>query len=399
MGDRVLPHISTNYSTNRLRRLAISRTCLSSCTSRRACWVTRRISEAASLLTSILLRLLLLVVRTAGTDPSANSSVVTKVSTSSSVASAVTTATTTVVVYVFLPTLRCLSNLTSHLQSFYDSYSQQGNFPARSGLGHDDIKSLGSQSQQQGGFQSQAGSGTPQSQGGQTGQQGYQPAPYYPYFPQNQFYGSPYGNPGYGVPQPFVKYPTMFQPGPPSGPGNASGNASKQAAGGLGSQSQSNPYAGGLYGGQQDYDNMGGYQGSQQSNLGGGLQSSDYSKQLYGGGSGQSGMQGFMGGLGSGQSTASPASAQLGQRSSPEASYKYSQTVGKDVSGTGAGSVGQPQGRSGVQQSQQGFYGGGNRFSGANPQAQPVQSQGYPQGGPDGFYSYQQGRQQQGYWQ
>jgi hypothetical protein len=278
-------------------------------------------------------------------------------------------------------------------QSFYDSYQQQqGNFQNRGGLGHEEVKSAQAAPQ---GLQSQTSTG-PQSQAGQPGgQQGYQPqpAPYYPYYPQNQYYGSPYGTPGYGVPQPFVKYP-VYQPGPPSNPAAASPAATKPgAAAGLGTQTQANPYGSSLYGTQQEYD-AGGYQSQQHQTSLGGLQSAGgggYEKQLYNAG------QGFIGLSGS-QAAASPGS-QLGQRSSPEASYKYSQGVAKaDVAGAASG-LGQPQGRPGVaQQGQQGYY-GNNRFAASGQTAQQGQNPAYQQGAQEGFYSYPSRQQQQGYWQ
>lgn len=268
-------------------------------------------------------------------------------------------------------------------------------------MSHDDVKGLGGPTQQQSSIPSQgANTGTqvPQSQ---SGQQGYQPAPYYPYFPQNQYYGAPYGQPGYGVPQPFVKYPGMYQqPGVPGGPGGGNAATSGKPVGaGLGGQGQNSPYSGTLYA-NQDYD-VGGYQGQNalgaghHSGAGAGAAGAAYEKQLYGA---QGAMQGFMG-LSGNQTAGSPGGAQLGQRSSPEASYKYSQGVGKaDVGGAG-GAVGQQQARGGVPQSQQGFY-GNNRFAGSGQQQTPQgQAQAYPQGGPDGFYSYQGRQQQQPYWQ
>ena len=141
-------------------------------------------------------------------------------------------------------------------QSFYDTYNQPSGFGNRNVISHDDLKSLpgaqqppsatlppsGGQASQQHSSQSQ-----PQPGGAQAPQQGY-PPPHVPYYythhyPQNQYYGSPYSS-GYGVPQPFVKYPAMFQPGPP-GPGSAPNSASKQPGGngvGVGVQPQNNPY-------------------------------------------------------------------------------------------------------------------------------------------------------------
>jgi hypothetical protein len=209
----------------------------------------------------------------------------------------------------------------------------------------------------------------------------------------------------------------MFQAGPP-GPGSAPSPAGKPNP-----SAGQNPYATqGLYG-QGQYDDLGyqhhgghGHQHQHQQSVGGGLPSTDYSKQLYGAG------QGFMG---LGQSSlgtpggAAPAS-QLSQRGggSPETSYKpYGQGVNvnvgavKDVGG-GAGQPGQ--GRAGVpqqhQQQQQGsFYGSGRFASGgasgpqgqqsqhSAPQGQGPQSHlGYQGNSDNGFYSYQP---RQGYWQ
>jgi len=270
--------------------------------------------------------------------------------------------------------------------------------------------------------------GQPQPGAGQGPQQGYPPVPYYynPYS-QNQFYGSPY-NSAYGVPQPFVKYPAMFQPGPP-GPGSAPSPAAKQAPN---VQPQSNPYNQGLYAQHPSasYDEIGYQHHAQQhqqhsltQGVATNLPSTEYAKQhqqLYGGHNAQ-GMQGFMG---LGQNTGPSSGPPIGQRTggSPETPYKpYAPSVGvKDV-GTGVGvgqpGVGQgPQGRAGVQQQPQhtqGAFYGANRFASSaaggpqgQQQAQQHQNQGqapqghigYPQGGSDGnFYSYQP--RQQGYWQ
>ncbi|EIW56556.1 uncharacterized protein TRAVEDRAFT_38481 [Trametes versicolor FP-101664 SS1] len=326
-------------------------------------------------------------------------------------------------------------------RNFYDSYSGPTGFANRSVLGHDDLKGLpgsqqphaapglppaGAQSSQQHPPSSQAGSqGQPTA--GQGPQQGYPPPlPYYYPYPQNQYYGSPYSS-GYTVPQPFVKYPTVFQ-GPP-GPQSAPSPAAKQGPSAVQPQS---PYGQGLYGQQQQhqpntYDDLGYQHHAQHSvgqnvNVGSGLPSSEYGKHqsLYG--SGSQGIQGFMG---LGQSTGPSTGPPLGQRAtggSPEAAYKpYGGNVGgvKDVgAGVGVGvgqagvGVGQgPQGRGGVQQPGQGsFYaqrfaasqaGGPQGAQGQQPQGQGPQGHlGYPQGGSDGstFYSYQP-RQQQGYWQ
>ncbi|KAL7278639.1 hypothetical protein PYCCODRAFT_1387865 [Trametes coccinea BRFM310] len=322
-------------------------------------------------------------------------------------------------------------------QNFYDSYSGPAGFGNRNVLGHDDLKGLPGSQQPHGGApglppanaqnaQQHPPSSQASSQGqpnaGQGPQQSYPPPlPYYYPYPQSQYYGSPY-NSGYTVPQPFVKYPTVFQ-GPP-GPQSAPSPAAKQGPSAVQPQS---PYGQSLYGQQHPsntYDDLG-YQHHSQHSVGqnvgvgsAGLPSSEYSKHqsLYGSGATQ-GMQGFMGlGQSSGPSSGPP----LGQRAaggSPEAAYKpYGGNVGvKDVGagvGVGQGGVGQgPQGRGGVQQPGQGsFYtqrfaasqaGGPQGQQGQQPQGQGPQGHlGYPQGGSDGstFYSYQP-RQQQGYWQ
>lgn len=170
---------------------------------------------------------------------------------------------------------------------------------------------------------------------------------YYNPYTQNQYYGSPY-NSGYGVPQPFVKYPAMYQPPGPASP------ATKQP----GNQG----YAQG-FGGYEDY----GHQG-----LGGGAAGgADYGKPLYGGGA-------------------------AAARGSPEAAYKPYATGPKDVN---AGGPAKPQ-----PQQQGGFYGGGgggggNRFASAGGAGGAGGQQGplYPQQGQnDGSFYYQnQGR----YWQ
>ncbi|KAI0351591.1 hypothetical protein OH77DRAFT_1506392 [Trametes cingulata] len=319
-------------------------------------------------------------------------------------------------------------------RNFYDSYSGPTGFGNRGALGHDDLKGLpgtqqphgapglppaNAQSSQQHPPSSQASSQA-QPSASQGPQQGYPPPlPYYYPYPQNQYYGSPYSS-GYSVPQPFVKYPAVFQ-GPP-GPQSAPSPAAKQGPSSVQPQS---PYGQSLYGQQHPsnaYDDLGYQHHTQHSvgqnvNVSSGLPSSDYSKHqsLYG--SGAQGMQGFMG---LGQSTGPSSGPPLGQRAaggSPEAAYKpYGGNVGvKDVGagvGVGQGGVGQgPQGRGSVQQPGQGsFYaqrfaasqaGGPQAQQGQQPQGQGPQGHlGYPQGGSDAtnFYSYQP-RQQQGYWQ
>ena len=278
--------------------------------------------------------------------------------------------------------------------------------------------------------------GQPQQSGGQGPQQTYPPPmPYY--FPhaysQNQYYGTPYSS-GY-VPQPFVKYPTMFQPGPP-GPASANSPAAKQPGGNVGVQPQTNPYNQALYqqGGYDDYQphpHHSQHQHQHSHSLGLsqgaiGVGSGEYGKQLYGGVA-QSGMQGYIG-LG-GQTGTGPTS-NTGPRgtSSPEAAYKPYAAKDVNVSaGRGApvqqGGQGQGQTQSQAQgQSGQGgpqgqsFY-GGNRFGngvggsgsggvvggpqagGHHQQSGPQGHLGYPQSGSEpNFYGYQP-RQQQAYWQ
>jgi len=259
---------------------------------------------------------------------------------------------------------------------------------------------------------------------------------YFPHaYSQNQYYGTPYSS-GY-VPQPFVKYPTMFQPGP-GGPGSANSPAAKQPGGNVGVQPQTNPYNQALYqqGGYDDYQphpHHSQHQHQHSHSLGLtqgaiGVGSGEYGKQLYGGVA-QSGMQGFMGlGGQTGAGGAGPTS-NTGPRgtSSPEAAYKP--YAAKDVgvsAGRGApvqqGGQGQGQTQSqGQGQSGQGgppgqnFY--GNRFGngvggsgtggvvsgpqagGHHQQGGPQGHLGYPQSGSEpNFYGYQP-RQQQGYWQ
>ncbi|KAI0759097.1 hypothetical protein C8Q74DRAFT_1451911 [Fomes fomentarius] len=322
-------------------------------------------------------------------------------------------------------------------RNFYDSYSGPTGFGNRSVLGHDDIKGLPGSQQPHGapGLPPSSAQSSqqhpPSSQGSSQGQPGAGQGPqqyppplpyYYPPYPQNQYYGSPY-NSGYtAVPQPFVKYPTVFQ-GPP-GPQSAPSPATKQAPT---SVQPASPYGQSLYGQQPHsnaYDDIGYQHHTQHSvgqnvNVSSGLPSGEYGKHQHGslyGGSAQ-GIQGFMG---LGQNSAPTSGPPLGQRAaagSPENTYKpYGGNVGvKDVSagvGVGQGGVGQgPQGRGGVQQPGQGsFYaqrfaasqaGGPQGQQGQQAQGQGPQGHlGYPQGGSDGstFYSYQP-RQQQGYWQ
>ncbi|KAF7759751.1 hypothetical protein Agabi119p4_11446 [Agaricus bisporus var. burnettii] len=324
-------------------------------------------------------------------------------------------------------------------RGFYESYPQQTGFGNRNALGHEDnIKGLpGSQQQppansmppsaNQVSQHSSQSTAQPQSAGGQGPQFPPPPVPYYynPY-PQNQYYGTPYSS-GY-VPQPYVKYPAMFQPGPP-GSNSAPSPATKQpgANANVAVQPQSNPYSQSLYGQQGAYDD---YQqhahhsqhqhphalGLGQTNVGVGA--TEYSKQLYGGaGQGFIGLGGQSGGAASGVAGAGPRNA-----SSPETAYKYQKDGGIGVAGGRGASVqggpgqAQPQGQSAGQGGQggpqgQGYY-GANRFSGGvgagigsgvAPQQNAHHQQGgpqghlaYPQGGNDGnFYPYQ--RQQ--YWQ
>lgn len=261
------------------------------------------------------------------------------------------------------------------------------------------------------------GGAQPQPSAGQGPQQAYPPPlPYYYPYPQNQYYGSPY-NSAYGVPQPFVKYPAMFQP--PPGPGSAPSPAAKQPTA---APPQSNPYGQSLYG-QQQYDEPGYQQHHTQQHQhqhshtqnAASLPSNEYGKhqQIYGG---AQGMQGFMG-LGQGTPSSGPPMGQRAGGGSPETSYKpYApSSAAKDVAsgvGISQGGVGQqPQSRAGQQQAQGAFY-GANRFASGStaggpqgPQTQQHQPQGqpqvgYPQSASDGnFYSYQPRQQQQGYWQ
>ncbi|GBE87142.1 hypothetical protein SCP_1003890 [Sparassis crispa] len=322
---------------------------------------------------------------------------------------------------------------TDTQRTFYDSYSGSAGFGNHNVLGHDEIKGLpGAQQQSHGApglppTNSQSSQQLPpssqtnqaQPNAGQGPQQSYPPPlPYYFPYPQNQYYGSPY-NSGYTVPQPFVKYPTVFQAGPP-GPQSAPSPAAKQGPGAVQPQS---PYAQNLYGQQHPssaYDDLGYQHHSQHSHaqsVGSTIPQAEYGKSLYG--AGGQGMQGFMG---LGQSNGPSSGPPIGQRAggaSPETVYKpYGGNVGvKDVGGgvgVGQGGVGQPQTRGGVQQpAQAGFY-GAQRFgagTSAVPQSQQAQQHqpqgqvpqghmgGYPQGGSDAgqFYTYQP-RQQQ-YWQ
>lgn len=310
---------------------------------------------------------------------------------------------------------------------FYESYAtQQQGFASRNPLGHEDIKinpggqqsvapALPPSSAQ--GPQAQASSQQPQSAGGGQGPQQTYPPPvpyYFPHaYPQNQYYGSPY-NSGY-VPQPFVKYPAIFQPGPP-GPGSAGNPAGKQPAN-VGVQPQA-PYNGGLYqqAGYDDYQThqhpQHQHQHSQTLGLSQGM--SDYGKQLYG--AGQVSMQGFMGLAGQSSSGGTGPASNAGPRGSPEAPYKpyvKDVNVSRGVQGQqGQGQVppqSQVQGPNGQGSAGQGFY-GATRFGsgvgassasvGGGPQQGGQQAHlGYPQGvNEPNFYGYQP-RQQQGYWQ
>ncbi|KAL4063971.1 hypothetical protein V8B97DRAFT_1876359 [Scleroderma yunnanense] len=318
-------------------------------------------------------------------------------------------------------------------RGFYD-YAQSPAFSGgRNVLSHDDVKSLPTSNQlpsasvnvlppsssQSTQLPPPQGSGAPQPSAAQGPQQSYPPhaMPYYYPYPQNhQYYGSPY-NSGYGVPQTFVKYPTMFQPPPAQGTG-----AGKQG------NVQQDHYGRSLYGSQHQqhqhqpgYDEL--YPHQQHHAPGVGSLGGEYKHpQLYG----NQGIQGFMG---LGQASNASSGPTLGQRTggaSPEAAYKpYSQNVGvKDgTPGVGGVGVGQSQGgRAGVQQGHGqggGFYGGGaNRFAssagGTGPHGQHQQHQhqpgaqqgsapqghvnvGYPQGNADGNF-YQYPRQQQ-FWQ
>ncbi|KAK0189668.1 hypothetical protein F5146DRAFT_1139077 [Armillaria mellea] len=285
-------------------------------------------------------------------------------------------------------------------RGFYDSY-QQSSFGGRNVLGsHEDIKGLPGTQQQPasatGGLppsNTQTSQQHPSSQGaGQPQNQGPYPPPPVPYYfnpyTQNQYYGTPYNN-AYGVPQPFVKYPAMYQP---PGPGSAPSPVTKQPGpgGNVGVQPQSNPYGQTLYQQSAGYDDY----SHQQHSLGG-----DYGKQLYGGGAGQ----GFMG---SGAGGASGRGA-----GSPETAYKP--YAPKDV-GVGVGSA-----RGGVQQQQQqaqqqgqgqgqagqggpqgqGFYGGARFGAGVGSGVGgPQQSAHHQQGGPQGHLYPQQGQNDAGFY-
>ncbi|KAK0216073.1 hypothetical protein IW262DRAFT_1397768 [Armillaria fumosa] len=285
-------------------------------------------------------------------------------------------------------------------RGFYDSY-QQSSFGGRNVLGsHEDIKGLPGTQQQPssatGGLppsNAQTSQQHPSSQGaGQPQNQGPYPPPPVPYYfnpyTQNQYYGTPYNN-AYGVPQPFVKYPAMYQP---PGPGSAPSPVTKQPGpgGNVSVQPQSNPYGQTLYQQTAGYDDY----SHQQHSLGG-----DYGKQLYGGGAGQ----GFMG---SGAGGASGRGA-----GSPETAYKP--YAPKDV-GVGVGSA-----RGGVQQQQQqaqqqgqgqgqagqggpqgqGFYGGARFGAGVGSGVGgPQQSAHHQQGGPQGHLYPQQGQNDAGFY-
>jgi len=311
-------------------------------------------------------------------------------------------------------------------RGFYENYAAQNLFNQRNGLGHDDVKGLPSQqpagalnaSTPQGGQSSQASS-QPQSATGQGPQAYAPPVPYYHHYqpyPQNQYY-PPYNN-AYAVPHQAygVKYPTMFQAGPPV-QGSAPSPITKQPS----LQTQSNPYGQGLYNQQSSYEEYP-HQSAHAPNAG-----ADYNKMQQQGLYGAQGIQGFMGlGQGAGASTGPPGQRAVAGGASPDAPYKsYAPggVGGKDLGGNGVGvgqgGVGQGvqgRGAGGVavqqpQHGQGGFY-NTNRFgasgnAGAGPQqsqqAQGPQAQaapqGYPQSGNENFYSYQQPRQQQGYWQ
>ncbi|KAF9784744.1 hypothetical protein BJ322DRAFT_1021427 [Thelephora terrestris] len=260
--------------------------------------------------------------------------------------------------------------------NFYDTYNGQGGFTnSRNILGHDDLKGLAvpqtastlPSSNPQSSQQPSQTNSQPPPTSGQGPQQGYpHPVPYYfPY--QNQYYGSPY-NSGYGVPQPFVKYPQMFQPGPP---GPTSGSpVTKQTPSNV---QHSNPYGQNPYSQQHPssaYDDVSYH--SQHQNVGGTLPGNDY-KQLYGNPS----LQGFMGGLGqtsgipnsTGSTGGGPQGINQRPGGSPENSFKSYGGPGKDMGGVGTGQnigVGQggPPGRlGGVQQPTpgSGFYSAGGR--------------------------------------
>ncbi|PPQ98655.1 hypothetical protein CVT24_004153 [Panaeolus cyanescens] len=338
-------------------------------------------------------------------------------------------------------------------RGFYDTYSQQSAFASRNPLGHDDAKTLpGSQPPSAANIPSSSAQGVqphssqpsaqPQSAGGQAPPQNYAPPvpslPNYYYNPhpyQNQYYNTPYQSAGY-IPQPFVKYPAMFQPGPPGGPGSATNPTNKQPSANVGVQPQSNPYSQGLYqqGGYDDYSHTHHSQHQHSHSLGlgqggVGVGGGEYGKQLYGG-AGQGGMQGFMGLGGQAGAGGNGPSNNAGPRASnsPESAYKpyASKDVGVSSNRNAPpqnGPQGQPQGQGQGQGNHnhnqvpqgQGFY-ASNRFGGGiggagaggvgNSVGGPQQNahngpQGhlaYPQGATEpGFYGYQP--RQQAYWQ
>ena len=294
------------------------------------------------------------------------------------------------------------------IQDFYNSYPQQQGFASRNPLGHEDVKGLsGGQppsastvppSNAQGPTHSSQGSNQPQTTGGQGPQQYPPPVPYYypaAAYGQGQYYGSPY-NSGY-VPQPFVKYPTMFQP---PGPGSTANPATKQPGGNavVGVQPQTNPYSQ-LYqqGGYEDYQahpHHAQHHHQHSHSLGlsqGGV--GDYSKQLYSGAGGN--IQGFMG-LG-GQTGAGPTS-NAGPRggSSPDTHYKP--YTSKDVGVAGGRSVpnqgqvppqSQNQGPAGQGSQGQSFY-PGNRFGSGVSSSGGSGPGGPQQSGPQGHLAYPQ---------
>ncbi|KAL4077653.1 hypothetical protein J3A83DRAFT_1639773 [Scleroderma citrinum] len=139
--------------------------------------------------------------------------------------------------------------------------------------------------------------GTSQPSAAQGPQQSHPPhvMPYYYPYPQNhQYYRSLY-NSGYGVPQTFFKYPTMFQPPPAQGTG-----AGKQR------NVQQDHYGRSLYGSQHHAPGVGSLGGEHKH------------PHLYG----NQGIQGFMG---LGQASNASSGPTLGQRTggaSPEAAYK-----------------------------------------------------------------------------
>jgi hypothetical protein len=210
---------------------------------------------------------------------------------------------------------------------------------------------------------------------------------YYPPYPQNQFYSTPY-NYAYSVPQPFVKFP-VFPPGSAPSPQGPPGKQPQSYGQGQGQ---------GLYGQQhqQGYDEPPlGYHPHAHSHshqLSGSLSGvgvlpgADYGKPLYA----HQHQHQHQQGLGS-----------RGTNASPETAFKpYAQGGGaKDVGGVGTGG---PQGRGGAPAQAGAFYGGGAGRFAQGPGAQapaggPGQAQ-QAQGGPQGHLGYPQAGSEGGFY-